>query len=389
MAQSKTKINLLEPNRKFSLQFPLSLTFDKTMDITQLFKACIKTAQLQDRTLPVPDKNRILKPTSSNKNEFLKESHNIKNQVTQLMNLLMENRAAYLEYACHLKDSAKMTDKERDVLDEETAKIINICTQLINDFRIECRKRKPSKQFADHLDGIIELLMDYLKAIDNVHKQQKEYRVNRQIETYKFLKLGAGKPIKVRLSMGADKKTKKVNDESNSFQDENNDDENEHLETSHTSEKSYRNEVTSKRSPKPKSRLSNQSSNLPMDDEELNQSQSFITEEEMNPEDLQLLEQENKQLFNDLQGLSEEVEQIEKNVVGIAKLQDIFTEKVTLQKTDIDRIANSVVGATENVKDANEQIKQAIQRNAGLRVYVLLFLLVLSFSLLFLDWYND
>lgn len=359
------------------------------MDITQLFKACIKTAQLQDRTVPVPDKNRILKPTSSNKNDFLKESHNIKNQVTQLMNLLMENRAAYLEYACHLKDSAKMTDKERDVLDEETAKIINICTQLINDFRIECRKRKPSKQFADHLDGIIELLMDYLKAIDNVHKQQKEYRVNRQIETYKFLKLGAGKPIKVRLSMGVDKKKKKVNGESNGFKDEHNDDENEHLETSHTSEKSYRNEVPSKSSPKPKSRLSNQSSNLPMDDEELNQSQSFIAEEEMNPEDLQMLEQENKQLFNDLQGLSEEVEQIEKNVVGIAKLQDIFTEKVTLQKTDIDRIANSVVGATENVKDANEQIKQAIQRNAGLRVYVLLFLLVLSFSLLFLDWYND
>lgn len=299
------------------------------MDITQLFKACIKTAKLQDKILPVPDKNRILKPTSSNKNDFLKESHNIKNQVTQLMNLLMENRAAYLEYACHLKDSAKMTDKERDVLDEETAKIINICTQLINDFRVECRKRKPSKQFAEHLDGIIELLMNYLKAIDQVHKQQKEYRVNRQIETYKFLKLGAGKQIKVRLSVG-DKKMGRTNGEA--FMDDNDDeeeDDDELLETSPTKRESYRNEVPSKRSPKPKSRLSNQSSNLPMDDEELNHSQSFIAEEEMNPEDLQMLEQENKQLFIEWQGLSEEVEQIEKNVVGIAKLQDIFTEKVS------------------------------------------------------------
>lgn len=296
------------------------------MDITQLFKACIKTAKLQDRTLPVPDKNRIFKPTS-NKNDFLKESHNIKNQVTQLMNLLMENRAAYLEYACHLKDSAKMTDKERDVLDEETAKIINICTQLINDFRVECRKRKPNKQFAEHLDGIIELLMNYLKAIDQVHKQQREYRVNRQIETYKFLKLGAGKKIKVRLSVG-EKKTGKVNGENNAFNDEDDEEDDEHLNMSLTDRESYRNQLPSKSSPKPKSRLSNQSSNLPMDDEELNHSQSFITEEEMNPEDLQMLEQENKQLFIDLQGLSEEVEQIEKNVVGIAKLQDIFTEKV-------------------------------------------------------------
>lgn len=60
-----------------------------------------------------------------------------------------------------------------------------------------------------------------------------------------------------------------------------------------------------------------------------------------------------------------------------------------MQKADIERIANTVVGATENVNDANQQIKEAIQRNAGLRVYVLFFLLVMSFSLLFLDWYND
>lgn len=48
-----------------------------------------------------------------------------------------------------------------------------------------------------------------------------------------------------------------------------------------------------------------------------------------------------------------------------------------------------MVGVTENVKDANDQIREAIQRNAGLRVYILFFLLVMSFSLLFLHWYND
>lgn len=63
--------------------------------------------------------------------------------------------------------------------------------------------------------------------------------------------------------------------------------------------------------------------------------------------------------------------------------------QVLQQEQDIDRVANTVVGATENVKDANEQIKQAIQRNAGLRVYILFFLIVMTFTLLFLDWYND
>lgn len=76
-------------------------------------------------------------------------------------------------------------------------------------------------------------------------------------------------------------------------------------------------------------------------------------------------------------------------MVHIAELQELFTEKVLQQEKDIERISYSVVDSTENMKDANEQIRQAIQRNAGLRVYVLFFLLVMSFSLLFLDWYND
>lgn len=84
-----------------------------------------------------------------------------------------------------------------------------------------------------------------------------------------------------------------------------------------------------------------------------------------------------------------QVRQIESKVVHIAELQEIFTEKVLEQEKDVERIIGTVIGTTENLKDANTQIRQAIQSNAGLRVYVLFFLLVMSFSLLFLDWYND
>lgn len=80
---------------------------------------------------------------------------------------------------------------------------------------------------------------------------------------------------------------------------------------------------------------------------------------------------------------------MESKVVHIAELQEIFTEKVLQQDKDIERISETVVGSTENMKSANEQIRQAMQRNAGLRVWMLFFLLVMSFSLLFLDWYND
>ena len=83
------------------------------------------------------------------------------------------------------------------------------------------------------------------------------------------------------------------------------------------------------------------------------------------------------------------VKQIENKVVKIAELQDVFTEKVLQQRDDIDLIHDNAVQTTENVKDGNEELRKAIQNQASVRVYVLFFLLVMSFTLLFLDWYNE
>lgn len=50
---------------------------------------------------------------------------------------------------------------------------------------------------------------------------------------------------------------------------------------------------------------------------------------QLNQEKLQMMENENAQLYNEMQGLTEEVEVIERNVADIANLQDVFTEKVS------------------------------------------------------------
>lgn len=84
-----------------------------------------------------------------------------------------------------------------------------------------------------------------------------------------------------------------------------------------------------------------------------------------------------------------QVRNIESKAVRIAELQQLFTEKILEQDQDIERIDTIAVNTTENIVDANTEIRSAIQTNAGLRVYILFFILVLSFSLLFLDWYND
>ncbi|KAB1282932.1 Syntaxin-18 [Camelus dromedarius] len=100
-------------------------------------------------------------------------------------------------------------------------------------------------------------------------------------------------------------------------------------------------------------------------------------------------EQENQRLIGEMNSLFDEVRQIEGKVVEISRLQEIFTEKVLQQEAEIDNIHQLVVGATENIKEGNEDIREAIKNNAGFRVWVLFFLVMCSFSLLFLDWYDS
>ena len=46
--------------------------------------------------------------------------------------------------------------------------------------------------------------------------------------------------------------------------------------------------------------------------------------------------------------------------------QDVFTKKVLTQKDDIDLIAATAVGATENIRDGNEELRKAIQNQVQL-----------------------
>ncbi|XP_053685107.1 syntaxin-18 [Sabethes cyaneus] len=327
------------------------------MDITLLFRASVKTVRLKSDTFPLWDKSRILKRRPNM--DFIQQAKQIRFQITQLKNLLLENRAAYMQFAHHLKNSTHMTDDERDIIDRESENIIQMCMARLIDFRANCCNARCSKQTAELMDLIIETLTRYMNAVHQIANEQRRFRIQRELEMYNLLKLNSGHKFTV-LPNPTSGREEALSVPKNSLYETVQD-------------------------------VNRQENKLQLNvhNTELFNSVVFDEDEELSPEDIQLFESENVQLYSELKGLSEEVEQIERNVSDITHLQQVFTEKVSLQKTDIERIANTVVGATENVKDANDQIKQAIQRNAGLRVWVLFFLIVMSLTLLFLDWYND
>lgn len=377
------------------------------MDKTQIFKACIKALKI-DETYPLNDKNRILQTRP--RDEFAKQAKDACNKITTLRNVLLENRTAYMKIGMHLKSSAQMTDGQRDLIDRESEKFVNFYTVHLAQMRSDWKKMKRKRQHQQHIEVVLDMLTEYLKNVYDIFLEQKKYRVQHELDSYRLLKLASDKKkIPVRqggetlkkplanklqsasseeyISNGSDHESNGIH---RGFNTDNDDDVDE---SGAGGDGGFnRGRIRTHELDRFKRKLESNEAKVALD-EDIQKSQQMVNEEEeakeLSPEDIQMFEEENVQLYNELQGLSEEVEQIEKNVVDIAQLQDIFTEKVSLQKHNIERIANAVVGATENVKDANEQIKQAIQRNAGLRVWSLFFLLVMSFALLFLDWYYD
>lgn len=72
--------------------------------------------------------------------------------------------------------------------------------------------------------------------------------------------------------------------------------------------------------------------------------------------------------------------QLEGKVVEIAKLQEVFTEKVLQQEQDIFRINETAISTSENIKTGNESIRDVKKNAKFLNVFLLNFFFKLSFS---------
>lgn len=357
------------------------------MDITPLFKACIKTVKTRNKAFGIQspvsdDKQRILR--SKPKTGFMAAAKDIISQISKLRDFLLENRERYLSFFNNITGD-DMSEVERDQIDTGAQRIINTCSHLLKEFKQDNRKHSVSSQTREYMDAVIELIDSYLKAVVKIHSELKALRVKHALDIRKLS----------RLELPHTKST---------------------IPNPFIEEKPVIKEVEKEEKEVGVEEVDTVKTKMDLTENEI----AVMSDEgELSAEELQMFESENVQLLNELNSMTEEVRQIESKVLHIAELQEIFTEKVNLdyiyfdsliynriieflsslfiyicfqvlqQEQDIDRIANTVVGTTETMKDANEQIKQAIQRNAGLRVYILFFLLVMSFTLLFLDWYNE
>lgn len=322
------------------------------VDITLLFKASVKTVKTRNKAMGVgfdSTKDDILK-RSRPKSGFSPKAKEVITNITKLKDFLLKHRKDYVNAGSLISsDLTRMTDGERDQIDQDAQIFMRTCHEAIRQLRTEAEKQTLSVQVKEHRGAVLDLIDMYLRGVCKLYSEQRAIRVKRVVD-------------KKRLSR---------------------------LEPEHHHSKVERNAQVEATEEKAAQEESTERSVTEVLDNNVNLWEEGRAEDELSPEEIQMFEQENQRLVSEMSSLVDEVRQIEGKVVEISRLQEIFAEKVLQQETEIDSIHQLVVGATENVKEGNEDIREAIKNNAGFRVWILFFLVMCSFSLLFLDWYDS
>ncbi|XP_051654447.1 syntaxin-18 [Manacus candei] len=331
------------------------------VDITLLFKASVKTVKTRNKALGVAAgdsaRDELLKRGATrSKSDFTGRAREVISHIGKLKDFLLQHRKDYINAYSHvMSEYGRMTDTERDQIDQDAQVFMRTCADAIQQLRTEAHKGVLSAQVKEHRTAVLDFIEDYLKRVCKLYSEQRAIRVKRVIDKKRLSRLEPEQTNVSKSPLSTEKSSLNPLDDSE-----------EKLSAEESKDR-----------------------NLPDAQSNLGLWGDGKGEDELSPEEIQMFEQENQRLVGEMNNLFDEVRQIEGKVVEISRLQEIFTEKVLQQETDIDNIHQLVVGATENIKEGNEDIREAIKNNAGFRVWILFFLVMCSFSLLFLDWYDN
>ncbi|KAM9237778.1 syntaxin-18 isoform 3-T3 [Dugong dugon] len=291
------------------------------VDITLLFRASVKTVKTRNKALGVAvgggadgSRDELFRRSPRPRGDFSSRAREVVSHIGKLRDFLLEHRKDYINAYSHImSEYGRMTDTERDQIDQDAQIFMRTCSEAIQQLRAEAHKEIHSQQVKEHRSAVLDFIEDYLKRVCKLYSEQRAIRVKRVVDKKRLSKLEPEPNTKTRESISSETVSQNPSKESE--------------------EKPVTEEY-------PVEKI------LPDTQPELGTWGDGKGEEELSPEEIQM-------------------------------------------EAEIDNIHQLVVGATENIKEGNEDIREAIKNNAGFRVWILFFLVMCSFSLLFLDWYDS
>ncbi|PVV00384.1 hypothetical protein BB560_005240 [Smittium megazygosporum] len=126
---------------------------------------------------------------------------------------------------------------------------------------------------------------------------------------------------------------------------------------------------------------------LPMNMDNTSSSSNSYLRELPESEQQQLLE-ENKRLFSEFEKTSDEVMKTQKAIIEISTLQSQMSQHLANQLHQTEQFYNESLNTLTNLEAGNTSLRSSQKNLASARRWVLFIILLLSFVLLFLDWFD-
>ncbi|KAG0261762.1 Syntaxin-18 [Actinomortierella ambigua] len=108
----------------------------------------------------------------------------------------------------------------------------------------------------------------------------------------------------------------------------------------------------------------------------------------LSAQERQMLELENEQIAQRLATELNQVRQLETSMIELSTLHSTIQEHLEIQTQQTNRLHEEALNAIELISAGNDQLLKAGKRNNSTRKWILFFLILASFVLLFLDWYD-
>ncbi|XP_045603233.1 syntaxin-18 isoform X2 [Procambarus clarkii] len=369
-----------------------------SLDLTTLFKSCVKTIRTRNKAMGVAlPQTKIFPPAPTHSSQFYSRARDVMSNIASHRNLLKDHKKKYLQ-----DQDQTMSDYERSFMEKVVTTNLRIIDDNIHSLNIELQGEKlGSKDARECQENILAILRLKFQETNSTFKHMKEQRRKKEKEKDNLFRVQRPVGSKKQPSSGSDDSHRTPQLAQLGRKELSQDTcKGSHPESwSHSTDSQstdhFNGESLEHNGKKEVQTTENKTVGNGTTDLEKTRSSTSLFEEEMermsgdlSAEERQMLEEENAHLYKEVMSNHEEVRQITRQVVELSQMQDLFSENVDLQAHQIEENQETIMASTENVRSGNEQVREAMRKDAGFRVWIMFFLIVMSCTILFLDWYN-
>ncbi|AWP03154.1 Syntaxin-18 [Scophthalmus maximus] len=162
------------------------------VDITLLFKASVKTVKTRNKAIGIgfdSTKDEIFK-RSRTKSGFSQKAKEVIANITKLKDFLLLHRKDYVSAGSLISsDLTRMTDSERDQIDQDAQIFMRTCSEAIKLLRNEAGKNVTSAQTKEHRGAVLDLIEMYLRGVCKLYSEQRAIRVKRMVDKKRLSRL--------------------------------------------------------------------------------------------------------------------------------------------------------------------------------------------------------